>query len=331
MLPQAQGSVVYKPDDKVDQFIQEVGKLSASGGGDCAEYAFEGMINALYEDPRYGSPLYVFTDAPPKDATEENKETLKVLAEDLGVTINFFAGKACKQPPYKFEDFKEVAESNGGQFLELKETELKSMAGFTGSALGGSTAVVSGTNKVARKKRSTTVQIAIPVDNTVSKLVVTITTANHPKGISLIAPTGRAWTRGRTLLTKVLVYNIDSPIKGIWKLLVPSSVGKYEYSAKVTSPENIDFEHYYTKHDNRKLIHVRSPLAGRYNTAKLLIIFDVVVRCCCCYCCSFVVVVVFVIIVTLSTSFSSSFFLLLVLVLVLLFFLFLFFFSVDFL
>ena len=37
-----------------------------------------------------GSPLYVFTDAGPKDATEADIEEVKTLAEVFDVAINFF-------------------------------------------------------------------------------------------------------------------------------------------------------------------------------------------------------------------------------------------------
>lgn len=198
------------------------------------------MINALYEDPKLGSPLFVFTDAPPKDATEDNKNALQVLADDLGVTVNFFATKGCTWGPYKLEDFKQLAKRFSGQFFELEETEIGRMISFTRSSLGGLNKVAEGKKSTGTTKRSTTNQVAIPVDDTVSGLVVTVTTANSPNGISLITPTGKTWTEGKTTLSKVVGYNINSPlIKGMWKLLVPSSVGNYGYSAEVNWPSLI--------------------------------------------------------------------------------------------
>ena len=67
------------------------------------------MISSLYEDPRWGSPLYVFTDAPLKDADEENKETLSVLADELGITVNFFAGKSFCGRESQQQPFKDLA------------------------------------------------------------------------------------------------------------------------------------------------------------------------------------------------------------------------------
>ena len=69
-----------------------INNLTHHGGGDCPELTFTGMLEALYQDPNWGSPMYVFTDAGPKDATDEMIEEVKHLAspEEYGVTINFF-------------------------------------------------------------------------------------------------------------------------------------------------------------------------------------------------------------------------------------------------
>ena len=72
-------------------FVVAIDDLRAHGGGDCPEYAFRGMLEALYQDPVRRSPMYVFTDADPKDATEVNIEEVKSLVRnsEFGVTINF--------------------------------------------------------------------------------------------------------------------------------------------------------------------------------------------------------------------------------------------------
>lgn len=45
----------------------------------------------------FGSPMYVFTDADPKDDTKENIEEVKLLAEESEITINFLTtGKLTK-------------------------------------------------------------------------------------------------------------------------------------------------------------------------------------------------------------------------------------------
>ena len=83
--------VVAMDETEAASFVDAINDLRAHGGRDCPEYAFTGMLEALYENPEWGSPMYVFTDADPKDATEENIEEVKALAGNskFGVTINF--------------------------------------------------------------------------------------------------------------------------------------------------------------------------------------------------------------------------------------------------
>ena len=258
-------NATYFADGQLDQLITHIDGITATGGWDCPEFTFDGMINALYEDPRWGSPLYVFTDAPPKDANKINKEILNVLAEDHGVTVNFFVGKTYCGSKSEQQPFKDIVEKYGGQYLELASNELSKVSRFTGSSLDGTATVGSGKSGTARRKRRATTNIGIPIDDTVTQLVVTVTTERSPHGVQLYTPTSHVQTAGRTILSRVIFFSVNNPIKGFWKLVVPSSVGKYEYSAKVISPENIDFEHFFSKTERGKWVHLRNPLAGKLN------------------------------------------------------------------
>lgn len=264
---------MYKEEGQVEQFKSEIGKLRASGGGDCAEYAYNGMIEAVtasYGEPKCDSPLYLFTDAPPKDATLEKKEELLELADVYSITVNVFSWKQCSQGPYSFDDFKELAESTGGQFFELRANELKKISEDIINKLGGSTTVGlgNGSGSKGTRKRSTTKDISIPVDETISNLVITVTTTNSPHGIQLFSPFGSLWTKSITL-SNVLVYDVTSLAfsfipRGTWKLKIPDSVGKFSYSAKGQSAENVDFRYYYSKIVRHQQVPVSHPLTGKY-------------------------------------------------------------------
>lgn len=80
-----------KQDRQSIEFVQAINALNAHSGGDCPEYTFQGILNALGQDPFLGSPMYVFTDSGPKDATTENIEHVKMLAEINEITINFLS------------------------------------------------------------------------------------------------------------------------------------------------------------------------------------------------------------------------------------------------
>ena len=90
--------VIVKTETEAGEFEKEIEKLRVHGGGDCPEYTFEGMRGALNKMEMVGSPLYVFTDAGPKDATEADIEEVKEIAQSSGVAINFLTtgkGNAC--------------------------------------------------------------------------------------------------------------------------------------------------------------------------------------------------------------------------------------------
>ena len=118
-------------------FINSIGSLTVNGGGDCPEFAFEGMFAAIEEGPELESPLSVFTDASPKDSTTDNIDMLLRLADESEVTINFFAQESCSNPPNStFEVFEKIAYETGGSYLRIKESELKQLANFTDTKLG---------------------------------------------------------------------------------------------------------------------------------------------------------------------------------------------------
>jgi hypothetical protein len=127
----------------VNEFINNINNLVASEGGDCPEYALEGMFQAISEDPEDGSPLFVFTDASPKDGTVEMMEQLIGLAQLYEVTINFFTEESCDNPPNStFEVYRQLQSKTGGNYLRIQHTELKSLANFTDTELGRGSLVV---------------------------------------------------------------------------------------------------------------------------------------------------------------------------------------------
>ena len=81
--------MIIKSGTRAGEFQKEIDKLKAHGGGDCPEHTFAGILGALERVQYPGSPLYVFTDAGPKDATEDKIDPVNVAAETNQVPINF--------------------------------------------------------------------------------------------------------------------------------------------------------------------------------------------------------------------------------------------------
>ena len=107
------GPVTYKSEKERADFVNAIGRLRAAGGGDCPELAFKGMMEALNAGPKYGSPMFVFTDASAKDDSAGNMAALKASAMSNSATINFFANLGgCKGRG--IQSFKDIASYTSG-------------------------------------------------------------------------------------------------------------------------------------------------------------------------------------------------------------------------
>ena len=81
--------VTVKLEKEAGEFEQEIRELRPHGGGDCPEYTFHGIREALFRLTIPRSPMYVFTDAGPKDATALDVEEVKLMVQDYNVVVNF--------------------------------------------------------------------------------------------------------------------------------------------------------------------------------------------------------------------------------------------------
>ena len=70
-----------------DEFLRHLDNLRANGGGDCPELAMSGLQLALI-NCLPGSPIYVFTNAGPKDS--DLKATIFSLIDTRKSQVNFF-------------------------------------------------------------------------------------------------------------------------------------------------------------------------------------------------------------------------------------------------
>ncbi|XP_044182994.1 von Willebrand factor A domain-containing protein 7-like [Acropora millepora] len=277
--PSGNPPVVSMYETEAAAFVDAINDLRAHGGGDCPEYAFTGMLEALYEDPEWGSPMYVFTDADPKDATEDKIEEVKALAraDVYGVTINFLTTGYCGSQLHPA--FRQLAEATSGQVIALADDgELEQLNSLTGGSLDGNNVVSFGSNVSNRKKRRAQPagesRYSIPVDDSMEKMVVTVSTARrntNGRGITLKGPDNSIVVSGKLSLSQISVYQIDNPKSGAWTLSVSGSNGEHEFFVKSSSETNVDFEHYFIttlpgRSRRTKEVPVSHPTAGKLNT-----------------------------------------------------------------
>ncbi|PFX21152.1 von Willebrand factor A domain-containing protein 7 [Stylophora pistillata] len=279
-------AVIKKNESNAGEFVKAINALTAYGGGDCPEYTFTGMLEALYHQPEWGSPMYVFTDAGPKDASEENIEELRYLAgsDAFGVTINFLTTGFCHT--HIHSAFKDLAELTSGQTISFKKDgELEKLSNLTASVLGGTSTVSSGSSVRHKKKRSlkdtTPSRYNFPVDESIEKLTVTVSTTrretNVPsllgdwQGITLTDPDDIEISAEKLSLSQISIYQIDHPKRGGWTLAVS---GDHEFQVKSSSETNVDFEVYFIipirgRRRQTTEVPISNPVIGKLN--KMLI------------------------------------------------------------
>ena len=77
-------------DDK-DKFLQALGALTASGGGDCPEMIITGMENVFSHAFTEQSPMFVITDAGAKDF--KSASNYNGMADLYHPSMNIFVSK----------------------------------------------------------------------------------------------------------------------------------------------------------------------------------------------------------------------------------------------
>ena len=226
------------------------------------------MVEAFNAGPRFGSPMFVFTDANAKDATIDNINAVKVAAYSAGATINFFGKtESCGKDIKEFHD---VASFTSGQVFALTDTqELRKLSILVKNSLYNPTIIASANSrpvfKRVRRDTATTKTYIIPVDNHVGRLVVSATVEKDDaaKLVTLLSPGGVFWETNVNL-SRAKVFEIDSPSPGRWVLTFPAEVGVHDYIARALSKKLIQFGfiffHKFVRKDT--LIPVSHPLLG---------------------------------------------------------------------
>lgn len=263
LLTSETGPVIYKDDTQGKEFVKEVDKLRAHGGGDYPELTFKGMIAAMLQDPQEGSPMFVFTDATAKDATTKNKDELIKYATDMKVNINFITTSGAAS----FKPFIDVAKATCGMILKLlSSSEISKLTSVAKLMLNSFACASSGTVKpLSGKKRSATTRHVISIDDSVEKVLISVSTERPNPVIRLKNPHGRLITSGKISIYHGAIYEVKNPDPGRWTLVVGTAAGKYDYVVRGLSSTNIDFDYYFVMvpTGGRRPVTISQPLAGK--------------------------------------------------------------------
>lgn len=283
--PSNENPVTVKFETEAGEFEREIRRLRAHGGGDCPEYTFHGIREALARLSIPRSPMYVFTDAGPKDATDLDIEQVKLMVENDDVVVNFLTTGYCNatvkysvpgNPKNIHQAFKDLAKSTSGLAIMFNNVgELEQVANLTIGTLEGDSIVGDGSTMRRRTKRSadgySVSRYNIPVDDSMEKMSVTINTAEGAGHvITLQDPENVEITSGKLSLSYITIYEITNPKRGTWTLTAPGKNGDHEFSVKTSSDTNVDFEYYFLialswRRGHNADVPISNPVTGKLN------------------------------------------------------------------
>ena len=248
-------------------FLQDIENLSAYGGGDCPELTFTGILDSMRIDPKPGSPMYVFTDATAKDATDDNMMEASRIAKSLRIAINFFTTGFCGQSTYK--PFEDLADETCGYMFKLpSSTDLRNLSAITSVTLQGATCQAKGGNGNLgdRKKRSIpSYTYSIFVDDSIEEIFISVKRQGPSQLLTLKDPRDTTIESGVTKFDTDVIYKISKPQPGTWNLTV-SGNGKHSYQVKGVSKSNVDFEYFFVMIPAQRRnmpIPITDPLLGK--------------------------------------------------------------------
>ena len=209
--------------------------------------AFKGILEALKKGPVGGSPLYVWTDAPPKDATDDNIVEAKNIATQAGISVYFFLTSLGCHDPSSVKPFEKLARDTCGQVFELPKdsSSIAEMKNVTKHLLGEKSCKGGGLTiePIGKKKRDVSSSVyRLLVDDTMEKIIVTVSSENSNATINLKDPRGSFVTSGKSVVFKVTIFELENPSPGIWQLVVPSEAGKHTYLLKGSGRTNVVFD-----------------------------------------------------------------------------------------
>ena len=253
--------------------------------------AFTGILEALKKRPVTNSPLYVFTDAPPKDVSL--LQAAKITAQVLGATVYFFLTNGCGNET-DYLPFEELARDSCGQIFKLPKSrpDIAKMKRFTKVLLAGTTCSAGvQVIGIGKKKRSVAAkEYKLMVDDTMDKIIVSISSANSSPKITLRDPMGSSVRK--TTMSKVTIFEVANPRPGPWTLTVPIGAGKHTYLFKGTSKTNMDFDFIFViPRVGGTPIPISHPLTGE--TLIIIIITNIII---------IIIIIIVIIIITIISN-----------------------------
>ncbi|MDR0664504.1 MAG: hypothetical protein LBF86_03175 [Helicobacteraceae bacterium] len=231
-----------------DAFLSRLSSLYAGyggNGGDCPELAGLGtlkVVSALGE----GGKAFTYTDASIKDRTDSLAASALAFYKNVGVN-NALSG-SCS--PYDSKYF-EISDVTGGQVFIINPSEAGKLAELTDILLSDyATGFLTIGDKLTADNNKS---YSFKADLKTNKISIFISLLNGSATVKIVKPDGSAVKPDdegvkRTVLSAVVVYEIDAPQIGEWQIGIS---GSGEFSINVIGDSPLSFSKFkFVEYDN---------------------------------------------------------------------------------
>lgn len=199
-------------------FLAAVNSLFPSGGGDCPERAFTGLLQAVGRSKR-DSSIFLFTDASSNDALLAPLVVAAAVVKQVRITPLLTGSCSPIDPAYV-----EAAEQTGGQLFFLGAGELGQVFDLVAPQLQGDFVTVT---RAQRTLAGAAVELPVPIDATLERAIFSLSatdpvtmTVLDPDGLPVVAGqpgvTVRSFTGGRLV-------GVEAPRPGTWRVVLGGS------------------------------------------------------------------------------------------------------------
>ncbi|XP_034544761.1 von Willebrand factor A domain-containing protein 7 isoform X2 [Notolabrus celidotus] len=237
-----------------DVFKDNINRLSADGGGDIPELCLSGLQLALTAAPP-SSEIFVFTDAPAKDA--HLKSTITALIESTKSVVTFMLTDvlATRQRRKSLQGvsqrllsesdaqlYRDLAQASGGQAIEVTKSDLSLATSIIQDTSAGAVVTVF---QVVRNPGSPA-EFTFPVDSSLRNMTAYITgtsslkfTLTSSSGVSQSSSQSSGPLASVTRAGNLLRLGLNTENQtGSWRISVDSD---NPYSVKVTGQSSVNF------------------------------------------------------------------------------------------
>ncbi|XP_060084678.1 von Willebrand factor A domain-containing protein 7-like [Ylistrum balloti] len=260
-----------------NEMIEWIDGLSASGGGDCPEYAMSGLLAGV-ELSEPNSEIFLATDASAKDSSDANTAISAIIAK--GIKVHFLLTGSCSssrrhilsRKKRDLATFQNIAASSGGSVYQIGSLELSTVLGhLLEENFASSIAVMDYFIQTTGESNSMT----ITVDSGSISLFISITGPHSLTEASLLDPLGRVETFSTENATRhyssyKIKMTIQNPTPGTW-MLTRFSSREWELNITVSSELDIDVQLIETDDSGIHYVSTRNPISGTNYTLAVVV------------------------------------------------------------